>query len=408
MSSRKAIPTEGKLEAFTDAFETFGRTIDRLESSYEELESRFSNLNSQLEETNQRLRVALLENEKARSFLDNILSSVSSGILVYDCDGFVSHHNVAIEELLCLAADRIPGHEGHDLVAGDTKPEISAKCTLETGEEFRSEEKMLTLKSQSELPVAVSTSLMRDQNGDVIGVVEVLHDLTKIRLLEDEITRVKALAALGEIAATIAHEVRNPLGGIAGFASLLKRDLPQNHPGQRMVDKIITGVDNLNRSVSSLLLYARDINLLPRTVELRNFLDEIVTYFSADINHDAGKYNIRTMLAPEDITWRLDPEQFRQAVVNLLYNAVQAMPDGGDIGLTARGGEELTIEVSDSGPGIDYELIERIFTPFFTTKEGGTGLGLATVKKIVDAHRGKIDVRSEPGGGTSFRLAFPK
>lgn len=408
MNDRKSIPTEGKLEAFTAAFETFGRTIDRLENSYQELEERFSNLNSQLEETNQRLREALLENEKARSFLDNILSSVSSGILVYDKEGRISHHNAAAEELLGLEFDDIDGISGGELFAGDTKPEISALCTLESGEEFRSEEKTITLADGAELPVAVSTSLMRDHSGDVVGVVEVLHDLRKIRLLEEEITRVQALAALGEIAATIAHEVRNPLGGIAGFASLLKRDLPEDHPGQRMVDKIIIGVDNLNNSVSSLLMYARDINLSPRDVELRNFMDEIVTYFSADINHDSGKYSISTKLNPHDITWRLDPEQFRQAIVNLLYNAVQAMPDGGDIRLSARADQDLMVEVSDSGPGIENRVRERIFTPFFTTKEGGTGLGLATVKKIVDAHRGKIDVVSDPGKGTCFKLVFPR
>jgi len=408
MSDRKTIPTVGKLEAFTSAFETFGRTIDRLENSYQELEERFSNLNSQLEETNERLRKALLENEKARSFLDNILSSVSSGILVFDRDGNVSHHNTAAEDLLGLDYDHIHGVKGSDLCEKDTKPEISALRTLETGEEFRSEEKTITLTSGAELPIAVSTSIMRDYSGDVVGVVEVLHDLRKIRLLEEEITRVQALAALGEIAATIAHEVRNPLGGIAGFASLLKRDLPEDHPGQRMVDKIITGVDNLNNSVSSLLMYARDISLSPREIELRNFMDEIVTYFSADINHDSGRYNIRTMLSPNDITWRLDPEQFRQAIVNLLYNAVQAMPEGGNIKLTAQADDELMIEVSDSGPGIEENVRKRIFTPFFTTKEGGTGLGLATVKKIVDAHRGKIDVISEPGKGTCFKLVFPR
>lgn len=408
MSNRKSIPSEGKLEAFTTAFETFGRTIDRLESSYQELEERFSNLNSQLEETNQRLREALLENEKARSFLDNILSSVSSGILVYDRNGKISHHNAAAEELLGLDSHSIHGLSGGDLFKADTKPEISALSTLETGEEFRSEEKTLTLTTGEELPVAVSTALMRDYSGEVIGVVEVLHDLRKIRLLEEEITRVQALAALGEIAATIAHEVRNPLGGIVGFASLLKRDLPEDHPGQRMVDKIITGVDNLNNSVSSLLMYARDISLSPREVELRNFMEEIVTYFSADINHDSGKYNISTELNPMDISWRLDPEQFRQAIVNLLYNAVQAMPDGGDIRLSARVNDELQVEVSDSGPGIKEKDRERIFTPFFTTKEGGTGLGLATVKKIVDAHRGKIDVITEPGEGTCFKLVFPR
>ena len=398
---------EEKLEAFSDAFDTFSKTIERLEGSYSELESRFSRLNSRLEETNLRLREALDENENARAYLQNILASVSSGILVFDCDGRISHYNNAAESLLEISGGLIGKTDG-ELVAGDTRHEVSAKHTLSTGEEFSSEEKLVTLKSGKEIPVAVSTSLMKDQSGTVIGAVEVIHDLTKIRALEDQVSRVKALAALGEIAATVAHEVRNPLGGIAGFASLLKRDLPEDHAGQRLADNIIKGVENLNDSVTRLLAYAREINLSPRDVELDNFLAEIVTYFRADINHSSGKFRIETRLSPKDLRWRLDPEQFRQAVVNLLHNAVQAMPEGGAIELAATGDEMLRVDVTDEGEGIGDELMERIFTPFFTTKQGGTGLGLATVKKIVDAHRGKIEVESMAGRGTKFKLFFPR
>jgi PAS domain S-box-containing protein len=406
VKQREVVSSEEKLEAFANAFDTFSRTIERLEDSYTELEVRFSQLNSRLEETNTKLREALDENEKARAFLNNILSSVSSAILVFDCNGRISHCNEASGRLF-EAGDRLLGRLGKDLIAGDTRPGVSAMQTLSTGEEFSSEEKLFTLKSDKEVPVAVSTSLMKDQSGVVIGAVEVIHDLTKIRALEDQVSRVRALAALGEIAATVAHEVRNPLGGIAGFASLLQRDLPEDHPGQRLVDKIIKGVENLNDSVTSLLTYARDINLSPRDIELKSFLREIVTYFRADINHSSGKYRISTKLSPDDLHWRLDPEQFRQAIVNLLHNAVQAMPDGGEIELAATGDDTLTVDVSDRGVGIDVDLMERIFTPFFTTKQGGTGLGLATVKKIVDAHRGRVEVESATNCGTKFRLRFP-
>jgi PAS domain S-box-containing protein len=406
VKQREAVSNEEKLEAFSDAFDTFSKTIERLEDSYSELESRFSLLNSRLEETNLRLREALDENENARAYLQNILSSVSSGILVFDCDWRISHYNNAAQSLLEIS-DGLLGKTDGELVAGDNRPEVSAKHTLSTGEEFSSEEKLVTLKSGREIPVAVSTSLMKDQSGTVIGAVEVIHDLTKIRALEDQVSRVKALAALGEIAATVAHEVRNPLGGIAGFASLLKRDLPEDHAGQRLADKIIKGVENLNDSVTSLLTYAREISLSPRDVELSSFLAEIVTYFRADINHSCGKYRIETRLSPKDLRWRLDPEQFRHAVVNLLHNAIQAMPEGGGIELAATGGEMLRVDVTDEGEGIGEEFMERIFTPFFTTKQGGTGLGLATVKKIVEAHRGKIEVESMAGRGTKFRLFFP-
>ncbi len=398
--------SEERLEAFSEAFDTFSRTIERLESSYSELESRFSELNSRLEDTNTRLREALDENETARAFLQNVLSSVSSAIMVFDCEGRISHYNEACCRLF-EADGSLIGRTAEELVIADSRPGVSAKQTLATGEEFSSEEKLITLMSKKDIPVAVSCSVMRDHSGAVTGAVEVIHDLTKMRALEDQVSRVKALAALGEIAATVAHEVRNPLGGIAGFASLLKRDLPADHSGQRLVDKIIRGVENLNDSVTSLLTYAREINLSPRQIELGSFLTEIVTYFRADINHSIDKYAIFTRLSPEDLHWRLDPEQFRQAIVNLLHNAVQAMPEGGEIEIAASGDDMLTVDVSDGGVGIDDTLMERIFTPFFTTKQGGTGLGLATVKKIVDAHRGRIEVESAADRGTRFRLRFP-
>ncbi len=408
MSDGEIVSSQEKLEAYSAAFESFSQTIERLESSYADLDARFSRLNDQLQETNLRLQQALAEKETARSFLNDILSSVSSGILVYDCRGLISHANSAACRLLGIEEKDAIGAAVKALVDADTRPDISGSITMATGEEFHSEEKMLTLSSGREVPLAVSTSLMKDSDGATAGAVEVLHDLTKIRSLENEISRVKALAALGEIAATVAHEVRNPLGGIAGFASLLQRDLPDDHPSQRLIDKIITGVENLNHSVTSLLAFAREIDLSPRDVELSGFFGDVVSYFKADINHDADIYSIDIDVQPETLNWRLDPKQFRQAIVNLLSNAIQAMPEGGSIDINARGGDRLTVTITDSGCGIEKDLRERIFTPFFTTKDGGTGLGLSTVKKIVEAHRGEVAIISTSGKGTCFKLSFPR
>lgn len=407
MSDKEAVSGTEKLELYTDAFESFEKTIGRLEKSYADLEERFSTLNSRLEETNERLRHALDEKERARSFLNNVLSSVSSAILVYDRDGRISMYNNAAEKLFGLKDD-LSGKFGDELIAESSRPDVSGEATLKTGIEFASEENMLTTVDGREIPVAVSTSLMTDQHGEVIGAVEVFHDLTKIRALEDEVLRVKALAALGEIAATVAHEVRNPLGGIVGFASLLKRDLPPQHEGQRLVDKIIKGVENLDKSVSSLLMYARDVNISCREVDVCKYIKEITTYFAADMSRENDKYDIETCAEPSCIVWRLDPEQFRHAVVNLLQNAAQAMPEGGTVKLNISADDVLRVAVEDQGDGIPEEVQSRIFAPFFTTKQGGTGLGLATVKKIVEAHRGTVEAESLESGGARFTLSLPR
>jgi PAS domain S-box-containing protein len=406
MSEEQTMQSEHRLEAYSVAFESFSKTIERLETSYTELEDRFTELNTRLQDVNIELQRALEEKERARSFLNNILFSVSSGILVYSCDGTITHCNAAAVKILGVNEFRILGSTLADLIRSDSRPDVSVECTLSGERSFDSEEKTLVRHDGSEVPVAVSTSVMKDQNGTAIGAVEVIHDLSKMRALEDEVSRIKALAALGEIAATVAHEVRNPLGGIQGFASLLKRDLPGDHPSQRLADKIIAGVENLDKSVTSLLTYAREISLSQRLVDVEGFLEDVLSYFSADINHNADKYEV-LVNSPSNLKWRFDPEQFRQAIVNLLHNAVQSMPDGGKVTVSANADDSLLVTIEDDGVGIANEDLGRIFTPFFTTRESGTGLGLATVKKIVEAHRGTIGVRSTVGKGTVFSMRLP-
>jgi len=407
MSDKEAVSSKDKLELYSNAFETFEQTIEKLEISYSELEERFSDLDSELELTNEKLREALEEKERARSFLNNVLTSVSSGIVAYNTKGRISHMNRAARRLLECDEDAV-GLRASELGIVDSRNQISAAATIATGEEFDSEEKALELPSGRRITVAVSTSVMKDYAGQDVGVVEVMHDLTKLRELEGEVARVRALAALGEISATVAHEVRNPLGGIAGFASLLKRDLPKNHEGQRLVDKILTGVENLDKSVSSLLMYARDISPAIRDVNVYDFVRELSTFFAVDANHAKGNYNLSVEVTNPDLTWRFDPEFIRQGMLNLLNNAVQAMPTGGEVRLVAKVDDSLYLSVHDQGDGVSDDIRGKIFTPFFTTKKGGTGLGLATVRKIAEAHGGEIEVCDNDNRGTVFTVVLPK
>jgi len=241
----------------------------------------------------------------------------------------------------------------------------------------------------------------------------------KLEQTEEEMLRVKRLAALGEMAAVVVHEVKNPLGGIRGFAELLERDLEEGDPRKRLVKKIRDGVDTLDRIVKSLLDYTKPVKLNPRKVEMVKFLDEAINFFEMDASQK--KTNIRMVKSyPKDeLFCHLDTEQFRQIPLNLLHNAVQAMPQGGEITVelnldvetkdTPRKAKDkkIILKISDTGIGMSKKTLERLFTPFFTTKERGTGLGLSTVKKIVEAHRGDIKVESEPGKGTTVKVRLP-
>ena len=213
------------------------------------------------------------------------------------------------------------------------------------------------------------------------------------------------------MAATVAHEIRNPLGGIAGFAALLERDLDVQDPRRRLVQKITEGVGRLNRIVSSLLTYTRPLKLNVHPVELVTIVEESAAFLEIDLRRGRDDIVIDRRYPDQSPVCSVDPEQFQQVILNLLQNATQAMPDGGVVEIEVRGGSEgeasAVLCVRDHSIGMTEEVKEKLFTPFFTTKEDGTGLGLVTSKKIIDAHGGKIRVESRPGSGTSFFVTIP-
>ena len=238
------------------------------------------------------------------------------------------------------------------------------------------------------------------------------NDLTEMKRLEEQVRRMHTLAALGEMAATVAHEIRNPLGGIASFANLLERDLETDDPSRRLVRKITEGVARLNRIVSSLLSYTRPLNLNTHPVDLMQTVEEAAAFFEIDLERKQQAVEIRRLFLETPCVCQVDTEQFHQVILNLLLNATQAMPEGGTIELEVAqtsdaDGDWIVTRVRDTGMGIDEELQEKLFTPFFTTKEDGTGLGLVTSRKIIEAHGGNIVVDSTPGDGTCFTIALP-
>ncbi len=241
----------------------------------------------------------------------------------------------------------------------------------------------------------------------------------KLEQTEEEMLRVKSLATLGEMAAVVIHELKNPLGGIRGFAELLDRDLEKGDPRKRSVRKIMEGVETLDGIVKSLLDYTKPVKLNPRKFEMVKFLDEAINFFEMDASQKKTNIRLVKNYPQDELFCYLDTEQFRQILLNLLHNAVQAMPQGGEITVELnqeteglhRAGEakdkKIILKISDTGIGMSKNTLEKLFTPFFTTKERGTGLGLSTVKRIVEAHRGDIQVESEAGKGTTVAVRLP-
>ncbi|MFQ5481945.1 MAG: nitrogen regulation protein NR(II), partial [Nitrospinaceae bacterium] len=262
----------------------------------------------------------------------------------------------------------------------------------------------------------ISAAPARDNVGRVIGTVWLLHDMTRIKRLELEAQRNDRLRAMGGMAAGIAHEIRNPLGSIELFGSLLKRDL-QDLPEQKdMAEHILSGIRHLDRIISSLLLFARSPEPSKRRCDVNALIREVLE--PPALGPMPENVEVALDLGEGPVLAAGDAELLRQVFTNCIRNAAQAMPGGGKLQVSSRANPApskhpdrrrcITVTVADNGMGIPKAKLGNIFHPFFTTKDRGTGLGLAIVHNIIKAHQGTIDVESEEGRGATFILNIPE
>jgi signal transduction histidine kinase len=277
----------------------------------------------------------------------------------------------------------------------------------------------LRLKNTGKV-IGYTLSHVKDARGRDVGATLFFKDLTRVEQLEERERLRDRLAALGEMAAAIAHEVKNPLAGIEVMAGLLKRQLPESPDAQNVLADIIKEAKMANVIVQEVLAFVRPIRLQVEDIAVADVIRDAVTMAESHASLK-GQVEVRVDLSEALRPIQGDPHQLRQIFTNLLTNAFEAMGGAGtvDIAAVALDGDDETgatetatgptilITVSDNGPGIRPEVIDRIFSPFFTTKPQGSGLGLAIVRKIVDAHDGRIDVVERAGGGTVFRVTLP-
>jgi two-component system sensor histidine kinase HydH len=243
-----------------------------------------------------------------------------------------------------------------------------------------------------------------DLDGVLIGASALLTDLTAVRKLQDEVRRKDRLAAIGQLTAGIAHEIRNPLAAIEGFSELLVRRI-QDDSARILLDEIVQEVRHLNRIVGDFLTFAREPQLHFEPTDVGALIEGTLTLL---LSTHPQPVTLKATLPPRLSPVVLDPNEFRRAIVNIVRNALEAMPSGGTLEVAADlSDEHLTVTIRDSGPGIAEHVKEQIFTPFFTTKDQGTGLGLAIAHKIVEGHRGVIEVDTAPGAGSAFTIRIP-
>ena len=344
-----------------------------------------------------------------QAFKDLMFESLGSGLVGMDLERRITALNRAAEEITSYQAAEAVGRPWESVFGDGIPPdEIDLAARVE-GWQVRRYEMRLRRKDGREVPLGISFWPLRSGRGELAGIIGVFQDLSSIKQMEERMRQADRLATIGRLAANIAHEIRNPLASMSGAIEVLTRELPRGGPHDRLIEIVLHESDRLNKIVKEFLEYARPAPLHPLPMNVGEVLDEVLLL----LEHRALPPDLKIAREYDGTaTARVDPQQFRQAIWNLCINALEAMPAGGELRIgagivTQRKTRKLEVWVADTGTGIDPESLLHIFEPFFSTKPAGSGIGLALVHRVIQDHGGDIEVRSEPGVGTTFTLRLP-
>jgi two-component system sensor histidine kinase HydH len=335
---------------------------------------------------------------------DEVVTSLPVGLIATDKDGKIAFFNSAAERITGLNLAEARGKNPDSILPSHF---CGLKESLDRGEAIYEKEMECEFTKDKIIPVSVSASKIINEEGQFVGQVLIIRDLGEIRRLQEEIRRKEKLAAIGGLAAGVAHEIRNPLSSIKGIATYFKNKFDENSDDEEMAGVMIEEVERLNRVISELLEFARPTELKLKTTNVNSMIEHSVRL----IEKEASEKNIgiKLDLSQQPLSAQIDSDRFAQCLLNLYLNALQAMEKGGQLSIKDSLTHEnlIVIEIRDTGSGIKIENLNKIFDPYYTTKTKGTGLGLAIVHKIVEAHNGSIKVRSISGQGTSFIISIP-
>jgi two-component system sensor histidine kinase HydH len=343
---------------------------------------------------------------QSRDYLRQVIASMANGMLSIDTKGkIISYNNLALNLL---------GIKSAEVKHIDLKSVIDFESTgitnLLSGSGAVVEREIVHDRQTDSVPLALSISPILDENRRCTGAVIILRDLTEIKHLQEKVRRSQRLAAIGELAAGVAHEVRNPLSSIRGFAQFLVHVLKDRPQEREYAEIMVKEVDRINNVVTNLLSFARPAKPEPTATDIAKLINHTVRL----VEEDARLRNVTIRFSASDGLDKInvDGSQITQVILNLILNALQAVEFGGNILIDARGVDSntLKITVQDDGMGIPPDQAEKIFNPFYTTREKGTGIGLAIVHMIVENHRGEINVVSPVPGkskGTLITINLP-
>jgi two-component system sensor histidine kinase PilS (NtrC family) len=337
---------------------------------------------------------------RLEAFNRDVIQSMMTGLLTINPKDQITFLNRSGEGILRIKAAEYKGRPIKDLFPG-------FKENFREG--LRSRMETTVEKSDgTQIRLGLSISPLKDHRGNKVGQIIIFQDLTLIKEMEESMRKSEMMATIGQLAAGIAHEIRNPLASISGAIQLLKEEKEGGESSHRLMEIVLAESGRLNRLITDFLLYAQPPKLNKKKVDIAALVDSTLEVFSRSPQWTQG-IKLAKIMGPQ-ITITADPQQLEQVLWNLFINAVDAMEGKGLLDIRAQKdgeGKMVTLVISDTGKGIAAKDIKKIFDPFFTTKDGGSGLGLSIVHKIIETHGGTIDVESRHNRGTTFTLTLP-
>ncbi|MFH1102833.1 MAG: ATP-binding protein [Pseudomonadota bacterium] len=342
---------------------------------------------------------------KIKAFSDNLVENMPIGLIATDSRGKIASMNQVAVSVLNLSRDNSLGKDASETLPSELRNLVS---DFNAPAEHMEREIDCIRKDGKTVPLEIIASPLMDETNRFLGHVLLFRDLSEVRALEQEVARSRRLASVGRLAAGVAHEIRNPLSSIKGFATYFKERYREKPEDQQIAGIMIQEVDRLNKVVGQLLDFAKPVPINKKLVDVSDFIRDSLKL----IESHAGEKQIavKTQM-PSDLKsiW-IDPERISQVLLNLYLNALESMDKGGILAISVSREKDMgrtEFRISDTGTGIRTEDLDHIFDPYFTAKSSGTGLGLAIVHNILEAHGGEIKVQSRLGEGTIVSLWLP-
>jgi len=353
----------------------------------------------------QSYRAAKASLSRVKAFSDNLVENIPIGLIAIDDSQKIASFNHVAGSVLGLSSGETAGRDAKRVLPGELWKQIDS---LKTDRGVVEKEIECFLNNGKMIPLEISASPLHDENRFFLGYVLLFKDLSEVHALRKEIARNQRLASVGKLAAGVAHEIRNPLSSIKGFATYFKERYQEKKEDQHVATVMIQEVDRLNRVVGQLLEFARPITVSKKATSMKALIEDSLKLIERQTVEK--NINVRTRFASDINDVSLDPDRMSQVLLNLYLNAIESMEPGGNLSVTLENDEDkkqLEISISDTGIGIHKEDMAHIFDPYYTTKAGGTGLGLAIVHNIIEAHNGEIKTESRIGEGTTVALLIP-